>query len=437
MKKYNKKNRAKQIVKAEFTAGTLTNFSGLNVIHNFVEKIDVRKLLNNISIDTHYNIKYETGDILSILVEGISCGMNRLSKIENFTLDPLVQKLYGLSDKLSDATISDRLKRCTMKQTSEYMDVIGKLSGKVHNKLQTKSDILDLDSSVSIVYGNQEGAAKGYNNKKKGAKSYHPLFGFLNSTRECLLSWLRPGDTYTSNGASEFIRQAFSLMPKKISNLMVRADSGFFSDKIISAIEQRKNTKYLIKIKLKNMTEVLVCQKWYSVPGMPNIQICDFEYRPKTWKKSRHFSAVRILKNEIKDGVLFTQKEWEYFCYCTNIVDNPLQIHRIYGDRGTSENWIENVKKQMFAGQLVTNDFWANEMLWLSSVMAYNISVWMRKLTDDKTWHEEPATFRAWFVQLAGKVAKTGRQTLLKMYKAYYYKDRWRRIDEAVDMLCF
>ena len=156
MKKYNKKNRAKQIVKAEFTAGTLTNFSGLNVIHNFVEKIDVRKLLNNISIDTHHNIKYETGDILSILVEGVSCGMNRLSKIENFTLDPLVQKLYGLSDKLSDATISDRLKRCTMKQTSEYMDVIGKLSGKVHNKLQTKSDILDLDSSVSIVYGSHE-----------------------------------------------------------------------------------------------------------------------------------------------------------------------------------------------------------------------------------------------------------------------------------------
>ena len=53
-------------------AGTLTNFSGLNAIHNFVEKIGVRKLLNKISIDTHNNIKYETGNILSILVEGIS-----------------------------------------------------------------------------------------------------------------------------------------------------------------------------------------------------------------------------------------------------------------------------------------------------------------------------------------------------------------------------
>jgi len=85
----------------------------------------------------------------------------------------------------------------------------------------------------------------------------------------------------------------------------------------------------------------------------------------------------------------------------------------------------------MFAGQLLTDDFWANEMLWLSSVMAYNISVWMRKLTDDRSWHAEPAAFRALFIQLAGKVVKSGRQLYLKMYSAYYYKDRWRRIDEA------
>ena len=114
-----------------------------------------------------------------------------------------------------------------------------------------------------------------------------------------------------------------------------------------------------------------------------------------------------------------------------------MQIHRLYGDRGTSENWIENVKNQMFAGQLLTNEFWANEALWQSSVLAYNISVWMRKLCDKKSWHEEPATFRAWFVQLAGKVVKSGRQVLLKMYKAYYYKDKWRKIDEAVSNLSF
>jgi len=226
-------------------------------------------------------------------------------------------------------------------------------------------------------------------------------------------------------------------LPESIDHLLVRADSGFFSDSMISEIEQRQNTDYLIKAKLKNLESVLARQDWQIVPGMQGVEISSFEYSPKSWKKSRHFSAVRFLREEITDGVIFPVKVWDYFCYCTNIVDNPLQIHKLYGDRGTSENWIENVKNQMFAGQLLTDDFWANEMLWLSSIMAYNISVWMRKLTDITSWHEEPATFRSWFIQLAGKLIKTGRQIHLKMYEAYYYKERWRKIDEAVDMLCF
>ena len=42
---------------------------------------------------------------------------------------------------------------------------------------------LDLDSHVICVYGNQQRAALGYNPKKKGRKSYHPLL--------CLLPILR------------------------------------------------------------------------------------------------------------------------------------------------------------------------------------------------------------------------------------------------------
>ena len=436
--KKNKKKRAKSIeIKSSFNGGALTNFSGIKTLYEFMEKLSLVKSLNSLGIKLHHNAQNDTGVILSILILGILSGKNRIRKIENFTLDPLLQQLFGLSGKISDSTIIDRLKRFTMKQTSEYMKLIGQMSGKIHKKLGTSRDILDLDSSVKTVYGNQQGAEKGFNGQKKGAKSYHPLMAFLGSTKECLLSWLRPGNTYTANGADEFLRQVFGMLPEGIKSLLVRADSGFFSDKLISAIEKKRGMNYLIKVKLKNMIKVLSSQDWQSVPGMPGVQICDFDYRPASWGKARHFSAVRILKSVENHGVLFPAKHWEYFCYCTDIVDSPLQIHRLYGDRGTSENWIENVKNQMFAGQLLTNDFWANEALWLSSVMAYNISVWMRKLTDAESHRQEPATFRAWFVQLAGKVVKSGRQVFLKMYEAYYYKSRWRRIDEAVDNLSF
>jgi hypothetical protein len=75
----------------------------------------------------------------------------------------------------------------------------------------------------------------------------------------------------------------------------------------------------------------------------------------------------------------------------------------------------------MFAGQLLTDNFWTNEMQWLSSIMAKKISIWMRKLTDLASWHEEPSTFISCFIQLVGKVIGVSRQTNIKMYEAYYY----------------
>nr|WP_245864317.1 hypothetical protein [Paenibacillus donghaensis] len=38
--------------------------------------------------------------------------------------------------------------------------------------------ILDLDSTVETVYGNQAKAAKGGHSHKPGRKSYHPLLAF-------------------------------------------------------------------------------------------------------------------------------------------------------------------------------------------------------------------------------------------------------------------
>jgi hypothetical protein len=38
---------------------------------------------------------------------------------------------------------------------------------------------LDIDSSIITRYGEQEGAAKGYNPRKPGRKSQHPILAFV------------------------------------------------------------------------------------------------------------------------------------------------------------------------------------------------------------------------------------------------------------------
>lgn len=433
----NKVNQKKAKIKTSFTGGMLTNYSGLLPIYNFMSKIGLIEELSEVDIHTHHNIKYDTATIFSIIMLGILSGANRIKKIETFSRDPLIHEIFGLEDKIDEDTIGNRIRRFEQKQTCELIDVIGKTSRKVHKQLGTKEDILDLDSTVKTVYGNQEGTAKGYNPEKKGANSYHPLLGFLNSTRECILSWLRPGNTYTSNNTAGFIKQTFAMLEENIDHLLVRADSGFFDDDIISEIESRTNTDYIIKVKMKNLNSLLSSQYWESIPGMSDWQMTEFYYKCAGWDKERKFVAMRRIRKLEADGMLFPRVEYDYFCYVSNMYESPLFIHSEYGDRGTCENWIEAVKNQMFAGSLLTQDFWANEALWLASVMSYNVSVWMRALTDEKSWHEEPMTFRSWFIQLAGKIVRTGRKVYLKMYEAYYYKSRWLRIEYEIENLVF
>src|SRR5258708_19313675 len=61
-----------------------------------------------------------------------------------------------------------------------------------------------LDSVVLTLYGKQQGARKGYNPKKKGRPSYHPILCFESHGQEFWHGSLRPGDP-ASNTAARYI----------------------------------------------------------------------------------------------------------------------------------------------------------------------------------------------------------------------------------------
>jgi hypothetical protein len=54
---------------------------------------------------------------------------------------------------------------------------------------------LDLDSTVFLCEGNQQGAAKGYNPRRPGRKSHQPILAVLAEMPFVQHTWLRPGNT--------------------------------------------------------------------------------------------------------------------------------------------------------------------------------------------------------------------------------------------------
>ncbi|MBS3769979.1 MAG: transposase [Bacteroidales bacterium] len=111
---------------------------------------------------------------------------------------------------------------------------------------------LDGDSTVSMVYGHQEGAAKGFNEKKKGAKSYHPLLVFVSEMKLLYHNWFRTSSAYTSNGIEEFLKEVEASLPDTIKKVFFPAESGFFKGPLLDLLEDY-GWDYLIKVKLKKL----------------------------------------------------------------------------------------------------------------------------------------------------------------------------------------
>ena len=68
------------------------------------------------------------------------------------------------------------------------------------------------------------------------------------------------------------------------------------------------------------------------------------------WSQERFFVAVRCLQDNDDDhpqGELLEITRYDYFCYVTTEPLSPWLAHRTYGQRATSETWIEEAKSQM------------------------------------------------------------------------------------------
>jgi hypothetical protein len=127
-------------------------------------------------------------------------------------------------------------------------DIIFKVFKKLLDRSKLSSITIDIDSSVVNVEGHQEGTARGYNPKKLGNLCYNIQFAFCDELKAYITGFVRSGNTFTTNGAAEMIKEIVANIKTDDFEIMFRMDSGYFDEEIIETIESL-GCKYLIKAK--------------------------------------------------------------------------------------------------------------------------------------------------------------------------------------------
>jgi len=293
---------------------------------------------------------------------------------------------------------------------------------------------LDLDSTVFQRAGHQQGAAKGYNPRRPGRKSHHPLLAVLAELPLVLHGWLRSGHTGTARGVVAFLSEALALLPQGWGIRCVRADSGFFEEALLNFLEGR-SLPYVVVVRMTPhlKRQAAAIRDWQPVDE--HYAVGEFTAPLMGWSKPRRFVGVREKVREDKEPV---GRKWldvpgyTFRIWVTNRTEDPMTLWRDYNKRATLEQRIEELKNDLAADAFCTQDFWATEAAFLAVLLTFNLLSLYQQQIPPTSPYRQPATLRT-AVFLGGAIlGRSGRQTVWHLSMAWGGLDKHNPLIEAI-----
>ena len=415
------------INKIEFLANNLTSYAGLYPVINYTEKSGIFQLISdNLYFDNASTEAIKMKHIKTMMALGI-IGADKLSRVDLLKNDSIMREGFGVNVTNAE-NVSRFLGNFSFKTTQMLRNINFLVFKKILKASKLKRITIDIDSTVENVEGNQEGAMKGYNPKKHGNKCYNGLMSFCAELKSFITGFQRSGNTYTSNGTAEMIKEIIAVLKDDVEDIVFRMDSGYFSEEIIEVIELA-GYHYLIKAKHYGTFPALAYANdeeivWEKYDDEKHVSSRMF--KPDAWSKKRNFIITRKKKDEkkITQQKMFEYDEYDHDFYVTNIEIKANEAVDFYKKRGTCENYIKESKYDMNVGTMILKSFWANEAIFQIQMLVYNLFLIFKQehLSENEYW-QQIKTFRLKYIFVAAKIVKTGRQTIMKISKDYRYKE--------------
>jgi len=166
-----------------------------------------------------------------------------------------------------------------------------------------------------------------------------------------LHGWLRSGNCGAARGAVEFLKEALALWGQRQKIRLLRADSGFFEDNLLSFLEER----CLPYIVVARLTQWIKRQAQSVVEWKPldaHYAVGEFRLKLLGWQRERRFVAVRELVREDRESKgrkLIDVPGYTFRIFVTSREDAPEEIWREYNRRADMENRIAELKRDLGA----------------------------------------------------------------------------------------
>ena len=401
------------------TLRAVTPFGGLSVFIEFLGRVGlVEQLANQAPYQPKSGNHYDPGQILVGFILGVIAGAQRFAHTNQLRADRALHALLGMKRFPSDDTILNYFRRFSQAEVERFWRPMWRWLISRLPQLE-KGFSLDLDSTIFSRHGaQQQGAARGYNPRRPGRLSHHPLLAVLAEANFVLHSWLRSGNAGASQGAAQFLNEALSLLGEQHRIRCVRADSGFYGDHFLSFLEERA-LPYIVVARLTSYLKSRLYQvsQWQAIDKI--YCVTEFHFKLWNWKTERRFVVVREEVQTNKAAVgrkLLDLPGYVFRVFVTNRHDSPLEIWRDYNGRATVECRIDELKNELAADHFCLRSFFATESAFLAVVFGFNLLGEFQRAVDPtlKTY-KQPATLRFEVFTCGAILGRSGHHLILHM----------------------
>jgi len=395
-------------LRLKFLGSKVTTDAGLLAYRELDEALGLTEMADDLLGDSRLgsNKQHRLLPLLRQSIYSRLAGYEDVNDAERLSVDPAMRHVVGgratLPEKQAASTSEvGRFETETLSTKSNLTALMGLSSewiDKVHRRKPPKQLILDLDSSVSETYGQQEGTA--YNGHFT-CTCYHPLFLF-NQDGDLERAMLRRGN----HASAKFWRRVLLPVVERYRHLDIpkffRGDAAFANPALYRLLE-KEGYRYAIRIKanavLEREIEHLLTRPAGRPSHKPKVYYRSFQYQAKSWHQPRRVVA----KVEWHQGELFPRVGF----IVTNLNKHSKNVVKFYNGRGTAEQWIKEGKNAVKWTKLSCHTFKDNQTRLQLFALAYNLANFLRRLAlprDVKHW--SLTTLREKLVKIGAKVTR-------------------------------
>lgn len=402
------------------TPRAVTPFGGLSVFIEFLKRIGFpERVSQDMPVCLKSNNAIPAGETFTAFLVAVVAGARRFAHSSMLRADRALHALLGMKRFPTDGTIRNLFKRFTQGMVVRMYEPLWAWQLERLPKREGGYS-LDLDSTVFERYGQQEGARKGYNPKKHGRASHHPLLAVLGEAHFILHGWLRSGNTTAGRGAVEFLKEALAKLPPQEWIRVVRADAGFFDQELLQYLEE-STLSYIVVARLTRWLkpEAARVQEWRALDAV--YAVGEFQLQLWGWDRARRFVVVREEIRERKSSLgrkLFDVPGYTFRIFVTNRADAPEEIWRDYNQRACVEQRIEELKSDLAADDFCLQEFFATEAAFLGVLMLFNLLAEFQRAVGMSDYRQ-PASLRVQVFLCGAVLGRAGHQTVLHLSAAW------------------